>query len=242
MSRLWEKGLPLAERTLQFTAGRDYLLDARLVHYDVVGSIAHAQMLHSQGHLGGNDTEVICAGLRTLATDHENGGWQIRLEDEDAHTALESRLCEAIGEVGEKLHLGRSRNDQVLTALRLYMRDVVEDVTGRVSNLQGTCESLVRKQGSLVIPGYTHMQHAMPSTVALWCGGFQEGFADAEAGLATALNRVNKNPLGSAAGFGTPGLPLNRDVTTETLGFCQHSGTGYGRSVVARQGGKHIVV
>jgi argininosuccinate lyase len=201
MSRLWEKGLPLDERVLRYTAGEDHLLDARLVSYDVRGSIAHAEMLAATKLISDEDCTAICDGLKALELSFENGDWHISLEDEDVHTALESRLTENIGPAGGRLHLGRSRNDQVLTGLRASIAD------------------LANRQGDVEIPGYTHMQHAMPSSVKLWCGGFDEGFADAVAGLEAVHKRINKNPLGSAAGYGTPGLPLDRELTTAKLEF-----------------------
>ncbi len=219
MSRLWEKGLPLDERVLRYTAGEDHALDARLVAYDVRGSIAHAEMLASCGLIGEDDCAAIRDGLRALEQSFDAGEWQISLEDEDVHTALESRLTENIGPAGGRLHLGRSRNDQVLTALRLYLRDAALDLGARVEGLQSSVAALAERQGDIEIPGYTHMQHAMPSTVSLWCGGFNEGFDDAARGLRAAHERINKNPLGSAAGYGTPGLPLDRDMTTKALGF-----------------------
>ena len=219
MSRLWEKGLPLDERVLRYTAGEDHLLDARLVSYDVRGSIAHAEMLAATQLISDEDFAAIRDGLSSLLKSFEDGEWHISLEDEDAHTALESRLTASIGPAGGRLHLGRSRNDQVLTALRLYLRDAAGDLVTRVENLRSSLAGLAERQGDVEIPGYTHMQHAMPSTVALWCGGFDEAFADAAAGLQSTLRRINKNPLGSAAGYGTPGLPLDRDMTTAALEF-----------------------
>ncbi|MGI9224537.1 MAG: argininosuccinate lyase [Woeseiaceae bacterium] len=219
MSRLWEKGLPLDERVLRYTAGEDHLLDARLVPYDVRGSIAHAEMLASTGLINDEDCMAIRDGLEALEQSFAAGEWQISLDDEDVHTALESRLTTAIGSAGGRLHLGRSRNDQVLTALRLYLRDAAVDLAERVENLRASLSELASRQGDTTIPGYTHMQHAMPSSVALWCGGFGEAFADAVAGLKATRNRINKNPLGSAAGYGTPGLPLDREFTTRKLEF-----------------------
>ena len=219
MSRLWEKGLPLDERVLRYTAGEDHLLDARLVPYDVRGSIAHAEMLAAQDLISHDDCHAICDGLRALEASFEKGEWQITLEDEDVHTALESRLTQNIGAAGGRLHLGRSRNDQVLTALRMYLRDAALDLAGRVEHLRAAVKHVADRQGEVELPGYTHMQHAMPSSVALWCGGFNEGFADAVSGLQAVERRINKNPLGSAAGYGTPGLPLDREFTTKRLGF-----------------------
>ena len=219
MTRLWEKGLPLDERVLRYTAGEDHRLDARLVPHDVRGSIAHAEMLAETGLISDADAAAIRSGLTALEQEFANGDWQISLEDEDCHTALESRLTQNIGETGARLHLGRSRNDQVLTALRLYMREAATDLGQRIKNLRRSISRLAERHGELTLPGYTHMQHAMPSSVALWCGGFDEAFADAMAGLDAVQRRIGKNPLGSAAGYGTPGLPLDRDATTKKLGF-----------------------
>ena len=219
MSRLWDKGLPLDERVLRYTAGEDHLLDARLVQYDVRASTAHAEMLAETELISTEDSVAICTGLAKLAAEFADGEWQITLADEDVHTALESRLSDNIGEAGGRLHLGRSRNDQVLTALRLYLRDAANDVMERVENLRASVAAISEKQGDIALPGYTHMQHAMPSSVALWCGGFDEALADAVTGLQAVLRRINKNPLGSAAGYGTPGLPIDRAATTAKLEF-----------------------
>lgn len=219
MSRLWEKGLPLDARVLRYTAGEDHRLDARLVPYDVRGSIAHAEMLASTGLISHEDCAAIRDGLAALEKSFAAGEWQISLDDEDAHTALESRLTANIGPAGGRLHLGRSRNDQVLTALRLYLRDAALDLKARVQHLRSALADLAARQGDVQLPGYTHMQHAMPSSVELWSGGFDEAFADAASGLDAVQRRIDKNPLGSAAGYGTPGLPLDREMTTAKLGF-----------------------
>jgi argininosuccinate lyase len=204
---------------LRYTAGEDHKLDARLVPYDVRGSIAHAEMLAATGLISDEDCTAIRDGLLALERRFAAGEWHITLEDEDVHTALESRLTTNIGEAGARLHLGRSRNDQVLTALRLYLRDVALDLVTRVQSLSTALGDLTARQGDVVIPGYTHMQHAMPSSVSLWCGGFDECLGDAVVGLQAVHARINKNPLGSAAGYGAPGLPLDREMTTAALGF-----------------------
>ena len=219
MTRLWDKGLPLDERVLRYTAGEDHLLDARLVDYDVRGSIAHAEMLAAVGLLDDTDCAAVCDGLKQLAKEHAAGDWAISLEDEDAHTALETRLTARIGDAGARLHLGRSRNDQVLTALRLYLREATDEVATRVRGLQIALAGLVERQGDVALPGYTHMQHAMPSSVGLWAGGFDEALTDSINGLSSANRRIDRNPLGSAAGYGTPGLALDREATTAALGF-----------------------
>jgi len=221
VTRLWEKGLPLDQRVLAFTAGEDHLLDARLVSYDVRGSEAHAEMLAAQGLITNEDCQAICGGLRKLEAGFANGEWEILLEDEDVHTALESRLTELIGPAGGRLHLGRSRNDQVLTALRLYALDAIEAVSKSIGGLVQSLSGLAGREDDVPLPGFTHMQHAMPSSVALWSEGFIEAFEDDSAGLQAARRRMAKNPLGSAAGYGTPGLDIDREKTTAALGFAE---------------------
>ena len=219
MTRLWDKGQPLDERVLRYTAGEDHRLDERLVPYDIRGSIAHAEMLCLQKLLSETDCECIRNGLQQLGKDFADGKWQIELADEDAHTALESRLTRLIGGAGARLHLGRSRNDQVLTALRLYLVDAADDIADQAEKLCAALDDLADRQGSLALPGYTHMQHAMPSSVLLWSGGFREALQDDIAGLRATHRRSSRNPLGSAAGYGTPGLPVDRQITTTKLGF-----------------------
>ena len=221
MTRLWDKGMPLDERVLRYTAGEDHLLDARLVPYDVMGSIAHAEMLAGAGLISDDDCAAIAKGLAALAASFADGDWHISLEDEDVHTALESRLTQAVGDAGARLHLGRSRNDQVLTALRLYLRDAADDLAERVTGLRKSLARVAAEQGDVDLPGYTHMQQAMPSSVALWCGAFDDAFTEACAGFAAARKRIDKNPLGSAAGYGTPGLPIDREATTAKLKFAE---------------------
>ena len=168
MARLWDKGLPLDERILRFTAGEDHVLDERLVEYDARASIAHARMLEKQSLLGSADCQAICAGLEALAAAHAAGEWSIELADEDVHSALERRLTERIGEAGGRVHLGRSRNDQVLVALRLYLRDAIDDARAETDGVVAALERVATEQGTIALPGYTHMQPAMPSSVALW--------------------------------------------------------------------------
>ena len=219
MKRLWDKGDPLDDRTLRYTAGEDHLLDDRLVRYDVRASIAHARMLHHQELLSEKDFEAIVAGLENLRVEHAEGLWEITLEDEDVHTALESRLTDHIGEAGKRIHLGRSRNDQVLTALRLYLLDAADSLEDAANSVANALDRIAERESDTVLPGYTHMQQAMPSTVALWAGGFAAEIRDDADGVAAGRRRLSKNPLGSAAGYGTPGLPIDREATTRELGF-----------------------
>jgi len=183
MSRLWDKGAPLDERVLHYTAGEDHALDERLVAYDARASIAHAQMLHDQGLLSSADCEAIEQGLEALAAAHAQGAWRIELADEDGQTALEKRLTALIGAAGGRVHLGRSRNDQVLAALRLYMRDASLQLAEAAEAVAAALTRLAAREGDLALPGYTHMQQAMPSSVELWAGGFAAELRDDAAGL-----------------------------------------------------------
>jgi argininosuccinate lyase len=219
MTRLWDKGAPLDARVLAYTAGDDYLLDERLVPYDVRASLAHARMLHTQKLLSEADLAAITAGLEDLARAHANGEWRIELADEDGQTALETRLTQKIGAAGARIHLGRSRNDQVLTALRLYLRDVTRELATAARRVAGALDELAAREHDTVLPGYTHMQQAMPSSVPLWAGGFAAEIRDDAHNLEGVLRRLGRNPLGSAAGYGAPGLPLDRDATTRDLEF-----------------------
>jgi argininosuccinate lyase len=219
MKRLWDKGEPLDQRVLRYTAGEDHLLDARLVPYDVRASSAHAAMLCAQGLLSESDLKSIQAGLESLAASHAAGEWEISLEDEDVHTALESRLTDSIGDAGKRIHLGRSRNDQVLVALRLYLLDAAKELELSARTAAAALKKLGGRNKNVALPGYTHMQQGMPSSVELWAGGFAAELEDDADGIAAACRRISKNPLGSAAGYGTPGIPIDREHTSATLGF-----------------------
>jgi argininosuccinate lyase len=221
VTRLWDKqgASPLDERVLRYTAGEDHLLDARLVPHDVRASIAHAEMLGERGLLTPADLEAIRAGLGALAAAHAAGEWQIELADEDVHTALESRLTVAIGEAGGRLHLGRSRNDQVLAALRLYLKDAVAALAAGTRAAAAALDDLAVREAATPLPGYTHLQPAMPSSVPLWAGGFAAELRDDALGLDACERRIDQNPLGSAAGYGVPLLPIDREATRRRLGF-----------------------
>jgi argininosuccinate lyase len=217
--RLWDKGAPLDERVLRYTAGEDFTLDERLVPYDVRASLAHAQMLNAQRLLSDADLGQLTAALTALAEEHARGAWHVELTDEDGHTALERRLTERVGEAGGRIHLGRSRNDQVLAAVRLYLRDVVGSLAAGALEAAAALDGLAEREARTALPGYTHLQQAMPSSVPLWASGFAAEIRDDAAGLAQVLRRIDKNPLGSAAGYGTPGLALDREATRAKLGF-----------------------
>jgi argininosuccinate lyase len=150
---------------------------------------------------------------------HIRGDWKITLEDEDGQTALEKHLTEKIGPTGGRVHLGRSRNDQVLTALRLYLKDAAEELAEGVEKVVAALDKVVDNQGSIALPGYTHMQQGMPSSVKLWAGGYANELRDDAAGLRATLRRIDKSPLGSAAGYGAPALKLDREATAQEMGF-----------------------
>src|SRR5678816_1823250 len=154
MSRLWDKGASLDERVLRYTAGEDHALDNRLVAYDARASIAHAEMLHAQGLLSAEDFAAITRGLNDIAAEHARGEWRVQLEHEDGQTALENLLVARIGEAGKRVHLGRSRNDQVLTALRLYLKEAVTDLEAGVQTVAQALDNLSARQGSVELPGY----------------------------------------------------------------------------------------
>src|SRR5580698_2097793 len=205
MTRLWDKGNSLDTRVLEYTAGDDHALDGRLVAYDILASIAHAEMLGEQKLLSAPDLVAIRAALTAIGEEHAQGKWRVSLEQEDCQTAIENLLTARLGAAGGRLHAGRSRNDQVLVALRLYLRDAAD--------------ALAARHAGTALPGYTHMQQAMPSTVALWAQGFAAEIRDDAEGLAQTQRRIGKNPLGSAAGYGTPNLELSREETRRRLGF-----------------------
>ncbi len=219
MTRLWDKGTPLDARVLAYTAGEDSALDGRLVRYDIEASIAHAEMLAHGGLLSAPELDSIRGALWAIGEDHARGAWRISVEDEDCQTAIENLLTARIGAAGGRLHAGRSRNDQVLAALRLYLRDAAEELRQGAAAVADALDALAGRQGALVLPGYTHMQQAMPSTVDLWARGFAAEIRDDAEGLALTQRRIGKNPLGSAAGYGTPNIDISREETRRRLGF-----------------------
>jgi argininosuccinate lyase len=219
MARLWDKGGSLNAQVLKYTAGDDHALDNRLVAYDIRASIAHARMLGQQGLLSAADLAAIEVALDSIGAEHAQGAWQVSLEQEDCQTAIENLLTARIGPTGGRLHAGRSRNDQVLAALRLYLRDAAETLAQGAEAVAEALDSLAARDGAIVLPGYTHMQQAMPSSVALWAGGFAAEIRDDAQGLRASERRISKNPLGSAAGFGTPNLQLDREATRAALNF-----------------------
>ena len=219
MSRMWDKGDPLDSRVLAYTAGEDHQLDNRLVPYDVRATIAHVRMLESSGLLSAEHRAAIEDGLGLLAESHARGEWAIGLDEEDVHNALEHRLSLQVPEAAARMHLGRSRNDQVLAALRLYLKDAGRGLHDAALRVAAELDALAGREADTPLPGYTHLQPAMPSSVRLWAEGYAAELRDDAEGLLAASRRADRNPLGSAAGYGTPGLVLDREHTRESLGF-----------------------
>jgi argininosuccinate lyase len=219
MTRLWDKGISLDARVLDYTAGDDHALDNRLVAYDIRASIAHAEMLGEQKLLSPTDLEAIRAALTAIGEEHRHGKWRMSLEQEDCQTAIENLLTARLGAAGGRLHAGRSRNDQVLAALRLYLRDAAQALAQGALAVAEALNALAARHGDQELPGYTHMQQAMPSSVALWALGFAAELRDDAEGLLSTQRRSSKNPLGSAAGFGTPNLDIDREATRRRLDF-----------------------
>src|ERR1700720_93899 len=219
MTRLWDKGTSLDAQVLAYPAGDDHALDDRLVRYDIRASIAHAEMLAEQQLLSAQDLVLIRDALKAIGEEHASGQWRVSLEDEDCQTAIENLLTARIGAAGGRLHAGRSRNDQVLAALRLYMRDAAETLRQGAASVADALDALASRQGGQELPGYTHMQQAMPSSVPLWASGFAAELRDDAEGLHLTQRRIGKTPLGSAAGYGTPNLKISREETRRRLGF-----------------------
>jgi argininosuccinate lyase len=218
VAKLWEKDYNVDAFLEEFTVGQDYLLDRALVPADCLGSMAHAKMLTDIGILTRQEEASLHVVLAAIMHEQAEGAFIIRPEEEDCHTAIENRLTKELGGAGKKIHTGRSRNDQVLTALRLYCRDFLLDSADAVCRLVETLLCAAEKNKNIPMPGRTHTQIAMPSSVGLWFAAWAEELLDGLKLLQTVYHLVNRCPLGSAASYGTP-LPLNRELTAELLGF-----------------------
>ncbi len=216
--QLWAKGLPLDEVIHRFTVGEDPVTDLKLVPFDSMGSAAHAQMLASVGLLDIADAKALVAELNNIRTLAKSRAFNITAEQEDCHTAIEAHLTTKLGEAGRRIHLGRSRNDQVVLALRLFYREALLDAGDGIAALAQAFLDFAAANQHVQMPGYTHLRRAMPSTFGLWGAAFAEGLLEELEALQSLQARLDKCPLGSAAGFGVP-LPLNRAFTSELLGF-----------------------
>jgi argininosuccinate lyase len=216
--KLWQKDKGSLREVEKFTVGKDRELDAHLASFDVLGSLAHIRMLQSIQLLTLAECDQLTAALRAIYKRIEAGSFVIEDGVEDVHSQVELELTRTLGDVGKKIHSGRSRNDQVLVDLRLFMRQEMETVVREVRRLFDLLISLSEKHQADLLPGYTHLQLAMPSSFGLWFGAYAESLVDDVIQLESAYRIVNKNPLGSAAGYGSS-FPLNRTMTTQLLGF-----------------------
>ncbi len=216
--KLWSKGFEPDKMIDEFTVGQDRDLDMRLARYDVEGSIAHIKMLESIGLLTAEELSALTAGLNDIAAMIERGEFKIEPGVEDVHSQVEFLLTQRLGDVGKKIHSGRSRNDQVLVDLKLFMRQELRDIAKSVKHLFDKLQELSERYKEVLMPGYTHLQVAMPSSFGLWFGAYAESLIDDVRMLVAAYDIANQNPLGSAAGYGSS-FPLDREMTTRTLGF-----------------------
>lgn len=216
--KLWEKETKVSDIVERYTVGRDLEFDIQLAPYDVLGSLAHTEMLASIDLLTAEDKDSIHVELKSIYKDIEAGQFEIQEGVEDIHSQVELLLTERLGDVGKKIHSGRSRNDQVLVDLKLFMRQELKEITEGTSMLFDRLIQLSDQYKGVLMPGYTHMQVAMPSSFGLWFGAYAESLVDDLHMLHSAYKIINKNPLGSGAGFGSS-FPLNRKLTTGLLGF-----------------------
>ena len=218
MATLWNKGTSATEAVDRFTVGNDRILDRRLARYDVQGSLAHIRMLERIGLLTADELAALTAALGRIADSIEAGSFVLEDDVEDIHSQVELLLTRELGEMGKKIHSGRSRNDQVLVDIKLFLRDELQAVRGEVLTLFRTLQDLSERYKEVLLPGYTHAQIAMPSSFGLWFGAYAEALVDDMYLLGGAYKVVDRNPLGSAAGYGNS-FPLDRQMTTDLLGF-----------------------
>ena len=216
--KLWEKNFEINKEIERFTVGRDREMDMYLAKYDVLGSMAHITMLESIGLLEKDELTQLLAELKNIYKACERGEFVIEDDVEDVHSQVEMLLTRKLGDMGKKIHSGRSRNDQVLVDLKLFTRHQLKDIAYEVKSLFDELIAKSEQYKNVLMPGYTHLQVAMPSSFGLWFGAFAESLADDLLFLQAAYRMTNRNPLGSAAGYGSS-FPLNRTMTTQLLGF-----------------------
>lgn len=217
-AKLWEKNVQMTAEIERFTVGRDREMDLYLAPHDVLGSMAHATMLETIGLLTSEELKLLLAELKTIYATAERGEFVIEEGVEDVHSQVELMLTRRLGDVGKKIHSGRSRNDQVLLDLKLFTRTQLHEIAQQVYQLFQELQAQSERYKNVLMPGYTHLQIAMPSSFGLWFGAYAESLADDMLFLQAAYKLCNRNPLGSAAGYGSS-FPLNRTLTTELLGF-----------------------
>ncbi|SHF27592.1 argininosuccinate lyase [Mariniphaga anaerophila] len=216
--KLWEKGITVDEAIEKFTVGKDRELDVYLAPFDILGSMAHVTMLESVGLIEKAELPVLLDALKKLYKKAVDGEFKIEQDVEDVHSQVEFLLTRDLGDLGKKIHSGRSRNDQVLLDLKLFIRESIREVVAETGQLIDTLLSKSEQHKDVLMPGYTHLQVAMPSSFGLWFGAYAESLTDDLELLSSAFKIANQNPLGSAAGYGSS-FPLNRQMTTDLLGF-----------------------
>ncbi|GHN01431.1 argininosuccinate lyase [Cytophagales bacterium WSM2-2] len=216
--KLWQKDKDSLKEVTDFTTGKDREMDLYLARFDVLGSLAHIQMLQSINLLKSDELKLLQAELKNIYKEIEKGNFKIEDDVEDIHSQVELLLTKKLGDVGKKIHSGRSRNDQVLVDVKLFLRSQLEELINEIKALFDLLISLSNQHKDKLLPGYTHLQLAMPSSFGLWFGAYAESLVDDVVTLRAAYDITNKNPLGSAAGYGSS-FPLNRKMTTDLLGF-----------------------
>ncbi|MBI2548759.1 argininosuccinate lyase [Candidatus Woesearchaeota archaeon] len=218
--KLWDKGIAVDKEIEAYTVGNDPAMDLVLLPYDIQASIAHARMLVSSGFLTKEESKKLVQGLQEILALHKQGKFVITTADEDGHTAIEKYLTEKYGEVGKKIHTARSRNDQSLVMVRLYMKEQLGETATLVQQLCTALIHFAKKNKGVPMPGYTHMQRAMPSSVSLWTSAYVDALTDDLSQIKQTMTLIDQNPLGSAAGYGVP-VTIDRGLTTKELGFAK---------------------
>ncbi|PLV60392.1 argininosuccinate lyase [Thermotoga sp. KOL6] len=216
--KLWEKGYKINEEIEKFTVGDDYLVDMKIIEYDIKASIVHSRMLQKVGLLTEEEQVRIEKALEELLGLVKEGKFQIKPEEEDCHTAIENFLVEKLGETGKKIHTARSRNDQVLTALRLMYKEEMKKIEQLIKDLQKSVDEFTRKFGEVRFAGFTHTRKAMPTDFATWAGALKDALEDDLKLLETTYKIVDQSPLGTGAGYGVP-IDVDREYTARELGF-----------------------
>lgn len=218
MSTLWNRGTKAEDIVEEFTVGNDRILDLRLAKYDIIGSLAHIEMLTKIGLLKEEEFNLLSHELKKILEMVEEGSFKLADDVEDIHSQIEIMLTSKLGDLGKKIHSGRSRNDQVLVDLKLFFKDEIKKLKSEVLELFNLLQELSERYKDILLPGYTHTQIAMPSSFGLWFGAYAEALTDDMIMLSAAYRIADENPLGSAAGYGSS-FPLDRDLTTNILGF-----------------------
>ncbi|MFA6701996.1 MAG: argininosuccinate lyase, partial [Dysgonamonadaceae bacterium] len=218
MAKIWDKGFEADKLVEEFTVGKDRELDLRLAKYDIIGSMAHIKMLVTIGLLTQEEESTLHAELKNILDEVEKGNFELDDDAEDIHSQIEAMLTQSLGDMGKKIHSGRSRNDQVLVDIKLYLKEEILQIKDEVLQLFNQLQSLSETHKNMLLPGYTHAQVAMPSSFGLWFGAYAETLVDDMQTLVAAWRVADQNPLGSAAGYGSS-FPLDREMTTREMGF-----------------------